>query len=56
MAFKSSRTLEVNGRQFEGSVLGSAKLLEHIKGKSVLQKAVDELPEAIANVLALGNE
>ena len=55
-AFISSGMLEVNEKHHEGSVLGSAKLLETIKGKSVLREAVDELPEAIANVLALDNE
>ena len=55
-AFTSSGMLEVNGKHYDGSVLGSTKLLEKINGKSVLQEAVDEVPESIANVLALENE
>ncbi|MCK5208534.1 MAG: hypothetical protein KAQ79_10950, partial [Cyclobacteriaceae bacterium] len=55
-AFTSSGMLEVNGKHYDGSVLGSTKLLEKINGKSDLQEAVDEVPESIANVLAMENE
>jgi hypothetical protein len=44
------------GNWSKAAVLGSTKLLEQIKCKSVLQEAVDELPESIANVLAMENE
>jgi hypothetical protein len=52
-ALTSAGKLEVNGSIHKGSKQGSSKLLEKIDGQEFYQEVVDELPESIANVLAL---
>lgn len=56
VAFTSSGKLKMNEKQYEGSILGSSKVFEYINEEPVMQEAIDELPESIANVLALENE
>jgi hypothetical protein len=56
VAFTSSGPLEIDGAIRKGSKQGSSKLMEKIDGREVLQEVVDELPESIANVLALEKE
>lgn len=55
-AFTSSGTLDINGKHYEGTVVGSSKLFEKVNGHGDLLEVVDELPESIANVMALENK
>lgn len=52
VAFCSNGILDLNEKQY-GTITGSSKLLELIEGKPIFQEVVDELPESIANVLAI---
>lgn len=52
-SFASSGILNAGNEQYKGTFLGSAKLVEMNNGKPVFKEAVDELPESIANVLAI---
>ena len=52
VAFCSNGVLDLNGKEY-GTITGSSKLLELVEGKPIFQEVIDELPESIANVLAI---
>jgi predicted phage-related endonuclease len=55
VAFCSNGVLDLNGKEY-GTISGSSKLFEMIEGKPVFQEVVDELPESIADVLAINKK
>ncbi|MEQ6120338.1 DUF4962 domain-containing protein [Reichenbachiella sp. MALMAid0571] len=55
VTFCSNGILGLEGKEY-GTITGSSKLLEMIEGKPVFQEVVDELPESIANVLAVNKK
>jgi len=55
-SFVSSGILEHDGKKYSGNYEGSSKLLEVSGGIPVLKEAVDQLPESIANVMAISSK
>lgn len=50
-SFISTGTLKLNDNDYRGKVTGSSKLLEIINNEQVFQEVVDEVPNAIRNVM-----
>lgn len=50
-AFISSGSVEFENKQYQGKLLGSAKLIEWIEGELVFREAIDEVPDAIQSVI-----
>lgn len=55
-ALSSSGKVNLRGRQFEGRLAGSSKLVEMIDGELVFKEGGDEVPEGVEAALRLGKQ